>query len=106
MVGWIERLRAACAAAAAVAAPIGVWSLAQSALAGAPLGPLPPLVAKAAAAVGLGTGAGAAAGVQQGAWVLGWPMLMLAAAALLARRKLQDLWVRFHFKDYVHADVE
>ncbi|KAI8463754.1 MAG: hypothetical protein J3K34DRAFT_136285 [Monoraphidium minutum] len=98
-VAWIERLSAACGALAAVAAPVGAWSLLTAALSGGGL--LPFLKTGAAAA-----GAGQAAAGQQAAIALGWPMLLLAAGALFARHKLQGLWRRFHFMDYVHANVE
>jgi hypothetical protein len=102
---WINRLQAACTAAAALAAPIGLWTLLQKAL----------LSSAAAAASGAAAGsaaAGAAAGLSSAAaaaggmslW-LGWPMLALAAAALLARHKLRAFSTKFTFTDYVHAAV-
>ncbi|GBF90562.1 hypothetical protein Rsub_03134 [Raphidocelis subcapitata] len=89
-VTWIERLRAACTAAAAVAAPVGAFAL---------------LAAAAGAWPGAGAGAAGAGGWGPAA-PLGLACLALAAAALLARRALQRLWSRFHFTDYVHADVK
>lgn len=90
-VTWIERLQAACTALAAVAAPIGVWTLLLQAAARTALGQQAAVVPAAAGALGA---------------VLGWPMILVAAAALFARHKLQGLWRKFHFTDYVHADVE
>lgn len=99
----IERLQALFTAVATVSASIGIGSLLQQALAAAARPPAAAeTVARVAAAAALSGGAGA----QQGAaWALGWPMLLLCAAALLVRYKLQGLWQRFHFTDYVHADV-
>jgi hypothetical protein len=96
-VAWIERLQAACTAVAALAAPIGAWTLLQKALLASAAA-----AADGAAAAGLG-GAAAAAGAMS-LW-LGWPMVALAVAALLARAKLREFNRRFHYTDYVHAAV-
>jgi len=101
VVTWVQRLQAACTAIAAVAAPIGVYTVLQKAILAA--------AAQAAAAAALLGGAakavGGAVGAGAGGWVLGWPMVVLAALALYARYKLAGLLQRFYFLDYVHANV-
>lgn len=102
---------------AAVVAPIGAWTLLQQALTGLTGASEAAAVAAEAVAAALTrlTGASGAAAVAADAvaaaaaspyWVLGWPMVVLAAAALFARHKLEGLRQRFYFVDYVHANVE
>ena len=103
---WTERLAAAAGAVAAVAAPVGVLALLlrAAAAAAASSGAAAAAATKAAAAAAKAAAPEAATNSLATA-LLGWPMLVIAALALLARRRLLDLRRRFYFTDYVHAAV-